>query len=120
MSQKALERVQKLIALALGGASEEEGRTAAVMAVRLIQQHGLLSAASAAPPPPKPRHDYASWAHNTPPRPPPEKWNGPIKSKWEKGRCEVCRQEVMKGNVVVWLGKRVRHETCHKLYSPKT
>lgn len=40
MSRNPLERVQKLIALALGGASEEEGRTAAVMAVRLIQQHG--------------------------------------------------------------------------------
>lgn len=119
MSQKALERVQKLIALALGGASEEEGRTAAVMAVRLIQQHGLLSPAVCCPPraaPPRPNYS----TYRTAPQPPPEKWNGPIKSKWEKGRCEVCRQEVMKGNVVVWLGKRVRHETCHKLYSPKT
>lgn len=119
MSQKALERVQKLIALALGGASEEESRTAAVMAVRLIQQHGLLSPAVCCPPraaPPRPNYS----TYRTAPQPPPERWNGPIKSKWEKGRCEVCRQEVMKGNVVVWLGKRVRHEMCHKLYSPKT
>ena len=119
MSRNPLECVQKLIALALGGASEEEGRTAAVMAVRLIQQHGLLSPAVCCPPraaPPRPNYS----TYRTAPQPPPERWNGPIKSKWEKGRCEVCRQEVMKGNVVVWLGKRVRHETCHKLYSPKT
>jgi len=65
-----------------------------------------------------PRPNYSTYRPAPPP--PPERWNGPIKSKWEKGRCEVCRQEVMKGNVVVWLGKRVRHETCHKLYSPKS
>jgi hypothetical protein len=41
--QKALERVEKLLALAgpNSGASEEESRSAAVAAARLIAQHGL-------------------------------------------------------------------------------
>lgn len=115
MSRNPLERVQKLIALALGGASEEEGRTAAVMAVRLIQQHGLLSPAVCCPPPPKPRYDYASWA---PPRPPPpEKWNGPIVSKWDKGVCGLCFEKIKKGRYVVWLDTRVRHEVCHRKFT---
>jgi uncharacterized protein DUF2786 len=43
LREKAIERVRKLLALASpgSGASEEEARTAAMQAVRLVAEHGL-------------------------------------------------------------------------------
>lgn len=109
MSRTPLEKVHKLIALVLGGASEEEGRTAAVAAVRLISQHSLLGIA------PQPGR-YRPPVSDPPPRPappPPEKWNGPIVSQWSQGTCGLCGQGIRMSQYVVWLGKRVRHASCH-------
>lgn len=96
MDDKVTDRVKKLIALAMSTHSEEEARTAAHMAVRLIAQHDLIG---------KPQ------VHAAPP-PPPARWDGPImcKPSWS-GVCEVCRAK-LRGKVY-WQGKRVRHGACH-------
>ena len=93
MSNKITDRVMKLIALANSTHSEEEARTAAREAVKLIGQHGLLSTLPQ-------------------PKPPPPVWGGPVacKPSWT-GMCEICRGKVC--GKVYWLGKRVRHEACH-------
>lgn len=97
MDDKVTDRVKKLIALAMSTHSEEEARTAAHMAVRLIAQHGLIG---------KPQVRAA------PPPPPPVPWDGPImcKPSWS-GFCEVCRAKIR--GKVYWQGKRVRHYACH-------
>lgn len=99
MYDKITDRVKKLIALACSTHSQEEARTAAKMAVDLIAQHGLLDRPQASAPPP-------------PRQPPPVAWHGPIDCKptW-KGVCEVCRTKL--NGRVFWLGRRVRHRTCH-------
>ena len=92
MYDKITDRVKKLIALALGTHSQEAARTAAKMAVDLIAQHEPLDRPQVRAPPPA--------------------WNGPIdcKPSWH-GVCEVCRAKL--NGKVFWLGRRVRHRTCH-------
>lgn len=60
----ALDRVGKLMALALdASASEHEARNAAMQAVRLIAQHGLMNAKAAPAREPKiPKSSAEAWA----------------------------------------------------------
>lgn len=95
-----VDRVRKLIALAESTHSEEEARTAAREAVRLIAKHGLLTGQQTHAPP-RPRAAPA--------------WNGPVmcKPSW-RGTCEVCGTKLRGSGIVYWLGKRVRHAACHR------
>jgi len=51
--ERALERIRKLLALAApgSGAAEEEARTAAVQAARLMSEHGLVPGGGPSPRP---------------------------------------------------------------------
>lgn len=97
MEDKITSRVRKLIALAESTHSEEEARTAAREAVRLIAKHSLLGRPAAPQPKPQPQVP---------------RWDGPLmcKAAW-KGRCEVCGSPLR--GMVYWLGKRTRHSACH-------
>ena len=102
MDERIISRIRKLIALAESTHSEEEARTAAREAVRLIAKHGLLTGQPThAPPPPRPKAAPV--------------WNGPVtcKSSWT-GTCEVCGKALRGSGIVYWQGKRVRHAACHR------
>jgi len=128
--EKTLEKVLRLIALS-ASPSEEEARTSAVLACRLIQQHKLLvvlpngangtngfhspypRSGSAWSPPPAPS-----------PRPPPRPAPAPKRSKPRnpkprlivlnyRGVCSTCKQYITRGSRAWWRpGKGVAHETC--------
>lgn len=100
MDERTISRIRKLIALAESTHSEEEARTAAREAVRLIAKHSLLTG--------QPTH--------APPRTKATPvWNGPVtcKPSWT-GTCEVCGTKLRGSGIVYWQGKRVRHAACHR------
>lgn len=101
MDERIISRIRKLIALAESTHSEEEARTAAREAVRLIAKHGLLTGPPTHTPPPRPKAAPA--------------WNGPVTCKpgWA-GTCEVCGTKLRGHVAVYWQGKRVRHAACHR------
>ncbi len=123
-----LDKAQKLIALALGTHSTEEARTTALIAVRLIAEHKLLSAPAPAgdpfdwfregvrkqrererapnPPPPKPKYGYG---YSTRPAPDGCAW---IKAKFD-ATCLFCGEATRTGESVLWeKGNGVIHEDC--------
>ncbi len=110
MSDK-LDRVRALIARALdAGSSEEERRTSAVIAVRLIHEHGLLGRGGSAPGPT--RIEYRDRIvyqdrivyRDRDPSPvdfPPMKKRVVIESKFN-GRCQVCGERYQVGQTIAW------------------
>ena len=114
---KVLEKVQRLIALT-SSSSEEEARTSAVLACRLIREHGfrVVLATETVADSPRPR---AQPRAETPQ--PDHKSNKYPKPRLIKltyyGMCLTCGNEVSKGARVWWRpGFGIAHETCD--YAP--
>ena len=107
-----LDKVNALIARALGTTFEEEARSAALIAVRLIRQYNLALVpahdARRAPPPPSP-----------PAPPPPRRTRRPphpemrtIRAKFP-GFCRVCRTHWTVDEWIAWVPKEgATHLDC--------
>lgn len=103
-----LQRVRDLIAKAIDGAvTEEEARSCALIAVRLIAENRLLPEAPVPAPPPAPPPP-SSW---DPPPPPPRPAPRPIKTHWwqqlprelwvtREYECSVCGGACEEGSKV--------------------
>lgn len=99
----SLSRAEKLIDLACSTTYEEEARTAALAACRLIRKHGLrLTVDPSSPPPPRP-----------PPQPVREKPpnGGRFVRATRSSRCESCKGGIALGDEiyvvegVVWCSR---------------
>lgn len=104
-------RVQKLIALA-GSPVEEEARTAAWLACKLIRDNGLR-VVGITPWEPRP------YVEPAPPPSPPAESGDPPKERRITARfdsfCKACRKPIKKGEWVFWTkGFGAKHEACGK------
>lgn len=131
-----MDRLRKLLAMAESPV-DEEARTAALLAVRLIKEHKIElalpgnkpPAAAGAPPPPTPRATGAPWPppnpfrndpfrEPTPPPPPPPpatrayRFGGPPVRLFAKfaGACAHCNRSFARDAEVFWMR---RHGTTH-------
>jgi hypothetical protein len=101
----ALERVRKLVALA-ASSSEEEARTSALIACRLILEHGFVVG------------EKPVWAPKFPaPPPPPTSPLGFARAR-SFGECAACSRLYFPGEEVVTMpGLRSAHVTCGARYA---
>lgn len=100
---------RKLVALGADPANENEARTAAVQACRLIMQHGMVLIACMPepprpPPPPPPPHGYGA------------RTGAPvgrrIRARYDSV-CDYCEGPIYVGDLVWWVpGARVVHFGC--------
>ena len=114
-----IDRVLQLIALATDpAASEEETRTAALLACRMIRKHSLLLSPSSAPPPSPPPPPPPKPAQNNGPFGPSDRWRRPtgrfFVSKYN-GTCVSCGEPFFEGDRIYWkgAGKGSEHPECH-------
>lgn len=117
-----LTRAQQLIALAVCDTTpQEEARTAAMVAVKLISENDLLAA-------PRPEQDLRKWFDDMmwsvrgqavdvdvpppAPAPTPSPKGKNMKAKF-KGTCVSCGKTVAKGEPIVWSKRGgTRHQGC--------
>jgi len=116
---KTLDKVVHLIALA-SSPSEEEARTSAVLACRLIREHGFLVVMSNGAPSPA-----ARTARPAPPRSAPQPRPAPAPKRSRRpqprlivlnyrGVCVTCERYITRGDRAWWRpGKGVVHEGCN-------
>lgn len=110
-----LEKIRKLIALA-GSSSEEEARTAAYHACRLIREHDVKIGASTSANDSwsSPAAHYAA-ASRPPPGPPPAKTGEyvRIRTKFES-TCRHCGKSIRVEDEMAWSkGKSSYHWICY-------
>lgn len=105
----ALTKVQALLARALDqGASEEERRTSAVIACRLIRDHGLLGRSS------EPVIRYVYVNQQPQPAQPTSVRRRVIVSKYS-GRCSECASAYEVGHRIAWAkGQGTVCFDCHR------
>ncbi len=107
-----LERVMKLIALA-SSPVEEEARTSAWLACKMIRENGLKLVERLPPP----RTTWTPPPYRPPPPPPrpspKDNDERVITSKFE-GWCRECRSVIEVGQKIRWKkGEGARHVNCH-------
>jgi len=105
---KIVDRITKLIALSTSP-YEQEARTAAHQACKLILSHGLVVHAKPAPaPPPKPAQ-----------APPPTTAPRPINSRFAS-YCANCGGDIMEGERILWKrGIGSTHLVCREWWAGK-
>lgn len=103
MNAATLEKVRKLIALA-GSPYEEEARTAAFLACKMIRELGLSFAQAQPAPPAPPPPSVDREAHHGKPRHMPLKY---------AGSCRQCGEWIEEGSWAYWTkGEGVVCENC--------
>jgi hypothetical protein len=116
-------RVEALLARAAGPSDDEESRTAAWIACRLIREHGLLRRA---PEPARERFDDWPWSPSpASPRPEPRPrervTHGPYRYRRDVARvsCEECGEEITMGDALEVMSGDHAHRFVHGDCVPK-
>jgi len=103
-AQKALAKVEKLVAMT-ASPHLEEARTSAFMACRLIREHGLQISV---------HHPSAASSHGMPHRQPPADPHGFRRIRVRHpGHCRCCGNPIAAGEWALWCrGNGLRHPLC--------
>jgi hypothetical protein len=110
-----LEKVRALIARALGTSFEEEARTSALVAVRLMKEHGLeLVEGGRAPPPRASAPVPTEPSRERRPTPGTRAQRMHIRSRFD-GWCRLCGEMFRAGDLIAWArGRGAVHARCDR------
>jgi hypothetical protein len=107
-AQKALAKVEKLVAMS-ASPHLEEARTSAFLACRLIREHGLQVTAHRPPAQPMPASPYRPASGQTP-----SETSGFQRIRVRHpGHCRCCGNPIAPGEWALWCrGNGLRHPLC--------